>query len=155
MDKILLKWPRLTTAQVILGLTLFIAIWLGFLTADIQYNRQLSMSNQKSILDLVNDAIENQNRTRTLMPSFIGSIHDTHKVAEFMPTLINVVNRTAQGTNFLAQNFGADSNYLDRENFQYHQANVSFAVSNQTLAKLMQQNEQLNLKLDKLLNSTR
>jgi hypothetical protein len=61
VDKILIKWPKLTTAQVILCLVLFIALWLGFLTADIQYNRTINTMNTKnlvnqasSIQDLIN-----------------------------------------------------------------------------------------------------
>lgn len=55
VDEILIKWPRLTTAQVILALTMFIAIWLGFLTVDIQYNRQISFINQNNLVTLSND----------------------------------------------------------------------------------------------------
>src|SRR5690349_24533851 len=51
VDKILIKWPRLTTAQVILGLVLFIAIWLGFLTTDIQYNRLVNTLNTKNLVN--------------------------------------------------------------------------------------------------------
>ena len=145
MDKILIKWPRLTTAQVILCLVLFIAIWLGFLTTDIQYNRQISIANQKSILELVTNAIEAQNRTREFMPQFLTSIHDTHRVAELMPNLTSAVNNVSRTTLFLSNNFGADSNYLNRENFQYHQANASFAIVNNTLSKLLQGQHQLQL----------
>jgi hydrogenase maturation factor HypF (carbamoyltransferase family) len=157
VDKILIKWPRLTTAQVILCLVLFIAIWLGFLTTDIQYNRQISIANQKSILELVTNAIEAQNRTREFMPQFLASIHDTHRVAELMPNLTSAVNNVSRTTLFLSNNFGADSNYLNRENFQYHQANASFAIVNNTLSKLLQGQHQLQsliIGLNKSLSQT-
>jgi len=155
VDKILIKWPKLTTAQVILALVLFIAMWLAFLTTDITYNRQISLSNQQTLLNLVNNGLEQQNRTRSLMPQFLTSIHDTHKVAELLPNLTKAVDNVSKTTLFLSNNFGADSSYLARENFQYHQANSTFAKLNQTVSILENNQHILIGKLDKLLNQTK
>jgi len=51
MDKILIKWPQLTTAQVILAMVLFISIWLAFLTVDITYNRAVNTANTKTLVE--------------------------------------------------------------------------------------------------------
>ena len=58
MNKILIKWPKLTTAQVILFLVLFIAIWQAFLTLDIQYNRQVNYGNQQSLVEQAKETRE-------------------------------------------------------------------------------------------------
>src|SRR5690242_2219766 len=54
MDKIIIKWPQLTTAQVILAIVLFISIWLAFLTVDISYNRAVNTANTKTLVDQTN-----------------------------------------------------------------------------------------------------
>jgi hypothetical protein len=65
-----------------------------------------------------------------------------------MPELIAAVEHVANTTKFLSDNFGADSNYLNRENFQYHQANKSFATANSTYVKLLQNQAEIKLLLN-------
>lgn len=151
------RFRRLTNVEVVTVMLAVLIVWVGYLTADIQYNRQLSLVNQQNLIDITNSTNENskflaesQNRTKTILPPFLQSIKDTHRVAEFMPRLVEVVNNTARATQFLADNFGADSHYLDRENFQYHQANSSFAVTNNTMSKLLDNQHDIKILLNML-----
>lgn len=56
MDKKIL--PNLTTAQLILFIVILNSILLGYLASDINFNRQVSKSNQQNILNLVNETSE-------------------------------------------------------------------------------------------------
>jgi len=128
MDKILLKWPRLTTAQVILALTFFIAIWLGFLTTDIVYNRALNSANTASIAEQTNaihDLISKQgNLSNSQRQTLIQQFEDISKHGGF------ATNESISAN--LHQTF------INKHNIEGILANMT----------------SLNVKLDKLLNQT-
>ena len=63
-----------------------------------------------------------------------------NKIANNTDTLINLTRHIENGTNqtntlvkFLTDNFGSQSGYLERENFQYQRANQTFEMIKQIL----------------------
>lgn len=96
-------------------------------------NRQALVESAKFREIQLDTIQQDQNRTQQLMPAFMRSINDTRVVAEFMPTLIDAVNNVSTTTEYLANNFGQSSDYLARENFQYDQANATYALMNKII----------------------
>lgn len=129
MNSIILKWPRLTTAQVILGLTLFISLWLAFLTTDIVYNRALNSANTASIAEQTNTIHELINKQ--------GNLSNSQR-----QTLIQQFEDISKHGGF-ATNESISTN-LHQTFINKH--NIEGILANMT---------SLNVKLDKLLNETR
>lgn len=122
-------WPRLTTAQAILALVLFIALWQGFLTTDIQYNRGINSGNQQTLIQLVNETHDLINKQGNLSASQRSS-------------LIHQFSEIAQHGGFATKEDTAQNLNLTHLNT----ARIHAIYDNLT---------RINLKLDKLLNVTK
>lgn len=90
-------------------------------------NRQRGAEDEERDEKLANasfaEITREQNQTAELMPGFIRSLNDTAFVAKILPDLIRNTENVTDLVTFLAENFGANSGYIERENFQYLQAN--------------------------------
>ena len=101
-------------------------------------------SQQNAVLDEIKTSqnqseAQRQEQLSFLLPALERSFNQTD-------IIVDSTNETKALTSLLSENFGADSDYLERENFQYGQANQTFAWLNQSL-----QNQQ---KIMSMLNST-
>lgn len=111
---------------------------------EIQNNQSVIDTNQTELIRKVDYAInqseeQRQNLMSSLVPALEVSFNQTAQIVE-------LANETKSLTKFLSDNFGATSGYLEREDFQYKQANDTFNYLNQSL-----QNQE---KIMKMLNST-
>ena len=94
---------HMTTANMIFGVVLIILALQGLILSYQNYTTQVRDQILLSNNDTINAA---KNNTDTIQ---LG--------------IINSTNNTATLINYLTSNFGADSGYLEREEFQYKQAN--------------------------------
>lgn len=85
--------------------------------------------------------LEDQKRTAALLPEFVKSINDTAFVAENLPQLIQNTENVTDLVLFLSENFGAESDYLEKENFQYRQANNTAGNITLLVDRLLQQQQ--------------
>jgi hypothetical protein len=84
--------------------------------------------------------VQRQEQLSFILPALERSFNQTD-------IIVNSTNETKALTSFLSENFGVDSDYLERENFQYGQANQTFEWLNQSL-----QNQE---KIMSMLNNSR
>jgi hypothetical protein len=86
---------------------------------------------EKNRIALKNLIADNTAYTKQVGNYLSGIIKQTYFLVNTSDTtkqLANATNQTNALVKFLTDNFGANSDYLERENFQYKQANDTFAM---------------------------
>lgn len=76
-----------------------------------------------------------QNQTKVLLPLFQrqftqvdGLVNTTNDLRILLPVLNESINNVTASIVYLSENFGQGSDYLERENFQYQQANDTHKI---------------------------
>ena len=131
---------RFTPTNIIIIIGLANLIMLGSTFSYFSYTTQIADQYRTST-----------NRTATELITLTTAIHDSDNIRNNQTkhllqvqnlkadrnyiALVNATNQTNSLVKFLSDNFGADSDYLVRENFQYQQANDTFAMVKQILNK--------------------
>jgi hypothetical protein len=95
--------------------------------------------------------LSRQNQTRVFLPALQNSFENVERIVNIsaelrvlIPSITNSVNNVTNATMFLAENFGPDTGYLERENFQYGQANQTFEIAQQIKEMLREINDSLS-----------
>lgn len=130
------RFKRITNVDMLLFMTAALIIWMGYLTADIQYNRTLSMTNQQN-LALQNSENHNQTVQIKRMVERQGNLS------------ANTRNQLLAQFSYAAEHGGFATNASMTQNHAIlGDMNASFEDMNDSF-------QALNLKLDKLLNHTK
>ena len=120
-----------TTANIliILGIAnlMFLSGMFGYVQFSTQYKQQVDQQTNQTAIEIKNlikainrsDEIDD-NRTKDLLEATVqGQMQNYHEI-------VNGTNQTNTLVSFLSDNFGSGSGYLEKENFQYLQANKTF-----------------------------
>jgi hypothetical protein len=104
--------------------------------------------------------LSRQNQTKFFLPALENSFENVKLIVnissdlkQLLPQITNSVNNVTNATSFLANNFGPDTGYIERENFQYQQSNRTSQFINETIPKLLENQEKIKSLLREL-NST-
>ena len=161
---------RFTPTNIIIIIGLANLIMLGFTFSYFSYTTQIADQYRAST-----------NRTATELITLTTTIHDSDNIRNNQTkhllqmqnlkadrnylALVNSTNQTNSLVQFLSDNFGANSDYLDRENFQYAQANATLkflkqAIRNQELGLhnqdvMIHNQEIIKANQEKIINQTR
>lgn len=92
-------------------------------------NRTNTIINEvRDFQHFINERDENQ--TAELLPIFMKNFNQTNELVnatndlkDIIPDAASAINNVTSAINFLAKNFGPDTGYIERENFQYGQSN--------------------------------
>ena len=112
----------------------------GAIFSYFQYTNQIAdqyrMSTNRTATELVTltTAIHDSDNIRNNQTKHLLQVQNLKADRNYI-ALVNATNQTNSLVKFLSDNFGADSDYLIRENFQYQQANDTFAMVKQILNK--------------------
>lgn len=119
-------------------------------------NRTSAIVNE--VRSIANDISKNftvaelsrQNQTKVFLPALQNSFDNVERIVNItndlrvlIPNITNSVNNVTAATNFLAQNFGPDTGYIERENFQYKQANETSGIIKEMREQLRLLNQSL------------
>jgi predicted PurR-regulated permease PerM len=105
----------------------FIVIGIGYVYIDEgRHNIETMNSTITKFIDSWNhkQTVDNIRFNQTLN----GLANTYHLIVENQHLILNSSNQTNTLVKFLSDNFGEHSDYIDRENFQYQQANETFRM---------------------------
>jgi len=146
-----------------LGALLIALVVGGFVAADL-YNivQEIKVQNK------ANGNTVNQTLSQILDLQKTNNIRGNNSIMLFKSLILNQINQTNQTNTllkFLVDNFGEESGYLDRENFQYGQANDTLKFLKQSLinqqkgldnqAIMIKNQEIIKKNQEKIINQTR
>jgi hypothetical protein len=113
------------------ALQIFAIIVGGYYINEVKNQSELNAQKiNQTVAQLTNDAETNNIRGNTTFYLLKATLDKTDRN---YVALINATNQTNTLVKFLSDNFGENSDYLDKENFQYQQANDTFDIVKQIL----------------------
>ena len=141
-----LPFRKLNTATLILVVAIIILMFQGANFSFNNYNNQLAEQQRQAANKSATIAAINVNETKNLIKAIdksdeISDNQTKYLLAQTLRTqdrnlaaLENATNQTNTLINYLTENFGSQSGYLERENFQYQQANRTFTFLEEAIA---------------------
>lgn len=127
-----------STTNIIIMLEVAILIMVGATFSYFQYVEQvadqyrITTNNTATKLVELTTAIHNSDNIRENQTKYLLGIAVNNSYANYLQ-LVNATNQTNTLLQFLTDNFGANSGYLERENFQYSQENETHDYIHQAL----------------------
>lgn len=132
---------RLTNAHIIIIIAMLILIFQGVNISINNLNNQVATQFRETQNKTTNAVYANANDTRNLIKAIDVSdeVDDNRTkslLTETVAQQVNLTNSTNTLLKYLTDNFGAQSGYLERENFQYAADNVSRLIINATIDRV-------------------